>query len=381
MRSTGIRVLAALAFLLLATGAAQEGSSRERIRALMEVTGTTQSVRAIPAMAGQQAAAFGSDELGQAFQDAFVSSFAPEPILDGIEQELASHYDPAHAAALLAWYESPLGERLRASLESLNTAAGQAALAAYAEGLQTDPPSRERVALAAEIDAATQASTMNTELVIAMSRNMAIAVAGAIAPDDPASGGITDDEIDAMRQQFAPLMRAQMIVTLLFAVRNFTDAETVSYLEVSRSAPSQWFNDHSFTGLLDGVTNSSRRFGETLARTFAAMVDKEDMERLKSEARAYGAGREDRECVGESLRRDASCSGFGCRVQNASFLRACLDASTKRTDVCAGAPELDETIFWRLQQCDSLGRDDPFCRSLMSSLQRYCVESRETVGA
>jgi hypothetical protein len=55
----------------------------------------------------------------------------------------------------------------------------------------------------------------------------------------------------------------------------------------------------------------------------------------------------------------------------------------ERTDVCSGVPpleDLQQTVLWRLQQCASLGREDAFCRTLMGSLQRHCVESKDSVG-
>lgn len=383
MESIGLRFLLVAAVVLpAALEAAQDAGSQ--VKELLEVTGLAESVRSMPAMAGQQGASIGGDdELGKSFQQGFVSSFAPEPILARTESELVAHYDAAHAASILTWYASPLGQRVRAASEAVNTVAGQAELGAYAEGLQADPPTQQRVGLVAQLDAASDSTGQLTEMVVQMSRSLTASMARVMAPDDPAAGGVADQELAAMRQQLGPLIRNQILVTLLFTLRNFTDEEVAAYLAFSGSAPYQWFNRHSFDGFLAGISAASVRFAESFAPTVTAAIDVEARDRLLAEARAYGEGREDRECLGESLKRDAACTGFGCHVQNAGFLGACLETSAKRSDVCAGAPPLEDlqrTILWRLQQCASIGREDPFCRSLMGSLQKHCAESRGTVG-
>ncbi len=387
MKSIGLHLLlvAALVFPAALVAAQDAATASSRVKELMEVTGLAESVRAMPAMAGQQGAAIGGDdELGKSFQKAFASSFAAEPILAKTESELVAHYDPAHAAAILAWYASPLGKRVRTASEAVNTVVGQSELAAYAEGLQADPPSQQRLTLVAELDAATESTAQLTELVIQMSRSLTAGMARVMAPDDPAASSVADDELESMRQQLGPMMRNQIFVTLLFTLRNFTDEDVAAYLAFSGSEPYQWFNRRSFAGFLAGISGASGRFAESFAPIVTAAIDVETRDRMQAEARAYGKGREDRECLGESLERDTACTGFECHVQNAGFLRACLEASSKRSDVCAGAPpneDLQRSVLWRLQQCESIGRRDSFCRSLLGSLQKHCEESRGSVGA
>ncbi len=383
MNSIGLRVL-----LLIGLGVPAELQAApdvgSQVEELLEVTGMAEALRSLPSMARQQGAAIGGkDELGNAFQEAFVSSFDAEPILERTESEIVAHYDTAHAASILAWYATPLGKRLRAASEAVNTVAGQAELRAYAEGLEAAPPPQQRIAMMAQLDTVTGSTGQLTEMVVQMSRSLTESIARAMAPEDPAGGGVAEKELDAIRQQIGPLMQNQVLVTLLFTLRNFTDEEVTQYLVFSNSASYQWFNRHSFDGLLAGLSAASGRFAELFAPKMAAAIDVEARDRLRAEARAYGEGREDRECLGESLRRDTTCDGFGCHVQNAAFLRACLEASAKRTDVCSGVPpleDLQQTVLWRLQQCASLGREDAFCRTLMGSLQRHCVEWKDSVG-
>ena len=126
MRRLMVGLLTGLA--LVVGGAAGEDPA-EQVRAVLETTGFTDSIQGFPAMARAQAAQGmgGDDALGRAFGDALAEALAPGAILAAVQERLVEHYAPAHARAILDWYAEPLGQRVRAATEALNTPAAETA--------------------------------------------------------------------------------------------------------------------------------------------------------------------------------------------------------------------------------------------------------------
>ncbi len=97
----------------------------------------------------------------------------------------------------------------------------------------------------------------------------------------------------------------------------------------------------------------------------------------KSEAATFAAGRSQRDCVAEGLRRVSACDGLMCRALAEIFVEACLGAAEPTSGLCDGVPKTGEimaSVKWRLAQCAQRAGDAKQCSNLMGAVQDYCEE-------
>ncbi len=80
-------------------------------------------------------------------------------------------------------------------------------------------------------------------------------------------------------------------------------------------------------------------------------------------------------CLDCSLERVDACRGLGCEIGTVVFLNACLAQARPAPEFCEGVPaqsEIFDSVTWRLDRCEAIGREGDSCENLFASVQGYC---------
>jgi hypothetical protein len=354
----------------------------EQIRTLLELSGLAARARGAPSTAWRQAiAAIGGDtgQASQHFARLFSEEFEPESILQDVVDQLVSSYDQSATGALLEWYRSPTGEKIGAATAGVHSPEGEAQLMAFARRVRSQPPTRQRQQLAEGLEQATETSQGLTLIAIAMNLSLTTAlnrVQGVtVHPDQTAA---------TIRRRLSGVTPAEARIYLLFLTRTFSMKEVEEYVAFSQSDPARWFRRAYRDGYQQGIADALSAF----EASFSAWMEQRDLpqsrEAAEAEGRLYGTGRQDHECLPQTLRRDGDCEDVVCEASTGAFLSECLDASQPTPGYCSRMPassDVRASLQWRLRVCGRFRRADRFCRALMSETQAHCEQRRQPTAA
>ena len=105
-------------------------------------------------------------------------------------------------------------------------------------------------------------------------------------------------------------------------------------------------------------------------------------EEVTAEAAAFAAGKEDVECVDESLQRALACGDIEvtCRARASVFLTQCANAAAATEGFCAGVPtpasfseEVAQTVAWSLAECQRRSHaDEQRCADHIKTVVKIC---------
>lgn len=100
----------------------------------------------------------------------------------------------------------------------------------------------------------------------------------------------------------------------------------------------------------------------------------------KADAALFATQHEQRDCVGESIRRADGCDGIVCETGCRIFLDQCLVAARPSPRLCAGVPsshEIIDSARWAIGACEGLGAvDEQRCGRVIRSLAEHCDRER-----
>jgi len=106
-----------------------------------------------------------------------------------------------------------------------------------------------------------------------------------------------------------------------------------------------------------------------------------------SKARLEGAkiGEQSTEqaCFDIAVDRVNDKAKFTQMIANGIFLGSCLEKSKISNGFCKDVPdekEFTKSIQWRMRRCKNLKLENNTCSALLSVVQRYCHETRATLG-
>jgi hypothetical protein len=110
---------------------------------------------------------------------------------------------------------------------------------------------------------------------------------------------------------------------------------------------------------------------------------KDDLQATKHEGEAFGASRQDQECVSESIARVDRCTPEGplaramCNARQGVFLDGCLDKAHATPALCEGAPKsynIMEIATWSVRSCEHSGHGgQQGCAQLMNRIHDLCM--------
>jgi hypothetical protein len=99
----------------------------------------------------------------------------------------------------------------------------------------------------------------------------------------------------------------------------------------------------------------------------------------------YRVGKQNNEqgCYDIAITRAKEKTQFTQMLANGIFLGSCLEQSKVSKGFCNDVPsdrEFAKSVQWRLKRCKELGLDNNTCSALLSVVQRYCHDTRGTLG-
>jgi hypothetical protein len=99
----------------------------------------------------------------------------------------------------------------------------------------------------------------------------------------------------------------------------------------------------------------------------------------------YVVGKQNNEqgCFDIAIARAKDKAKFTQMLANGIFLGSCLDQSKVSKGFCNNVPsdrEFTKSVQWRVKRCKDLKLDNNTCSALLSVVQRYCHDTRATLG-
>lgn len=254
---------------LSGTGAAQEepADSHAVTRQIVELSGIKTLLMQLPGMMQAQQSQLATDlspEFAAAVSDALVKGFEFDGLHHAVLGTFQDRFDADQASKALAWFKSPLAEKIRTlDLESMSPEA-QGPLTRFTRQLASNPPPSQRLILIKRILQVTDTANFLTELDIAIFRGVAT-VMDQLRPPTRRLGPTKIEEIaESMRRDSSSRLEQDLVASILFTYRTLSDEELQRYLRFLETAEGQWFDKAFGDGMLHAVEQASARATQEL---------------------------------------------------------------------------------------------------------------------
>jgi hypothetical protein len=264
------RLAAALALpaLLLAPQPAPARSDRAaELHQLLDAAGVSRHVQEWPelTLAARERASDALDADGRArLERGLAEAFAPEALLAGVAAGLAEGYDAARVEALLGWYDSPPGRRIRAAEDRATTPEALRELPVF---VSLPAPRRVPPATHRAVQRIARATGLRRSLLLvaqSVSRGVgagALALRCEEAEEDAAPAAPERRRV----ARLARLLPERASTTLLFAYRDVPIADLTGYAELLESDPGRWLFGALPAQLEGALAGAERSLRERLA--------------------------------------------------------------------------------------------------------------------
>ena len=158
--------------------------------------------------------------------------FAADALYARIKTELQRNLDSDPLEKALAWYDSPLGQRITGQeLAALVATGGAEAVA----DLEQNRPSSRRINLLERLDAAGGASETTVDITVAIVRSLTRAFQPGLPAVADLTAGQLDQQIAQARNRTLQDMRRACLVSMLLAYRGLSDDELDLYVRFVES--------------------------------------------------------------------------------------------------------------------------------------------------
>lgn len=237
----------------------------------MELDGINDCLSNFRALVKQQAEAQSaaqtdlSEEDRRSLASAMVQAVDPHRLQSTVAKALLENCDAASFGGVLEQLRGPLPQKMR-ELEA-NSSKPEAAseLQQYLASLKDHPPAPERIQILREFVAATKAADFFTDMLVAVSRSMALGFTG----KEPTAGELND-----VRSKASASAENQMLAVTLFTYRTATDDELRQYVSMYETQPFQAFSDATTKALLTGFSDETRHIAEEVKKVADQKVGK-----------------------------------------------------------------------------------------------------------
>jgi hypothetical protein len=195
--------------------------------------------------------------------------FAAEGLYAKIKVEFQKTHEPGRLEKALAWYDSPLGQRITGQeLAALVAAGGPEAVA----DLERNRPSSRRIDLIERLDSGGGASEMTVDVTVAIVRSLTVA----FQPGLPAVAGLSREQLDKQiakaRNRTLDDMRRVCLVSMLLAYRGLSDDELDEYVKFVESDAGRWYMSVMNSALLTAVGAAADATAAELATAVPQLV-------------------------------------------------------------------------------------------------------------
>jgi hypothetical protein len=195
--------------------------------------------------------------------------FAAEALYAKVKLEFQKNREPSRLEKALAWYDSPLGQRITGQeLAALVAAGGPEAVA----DLERNRPSSRRLDLIERLDSGGGASETTVDVTVAIVRSLTVA----FQPGLPAVAGLSREQLDKQiakaRNRTLEDMRRVCLVSMLLAYRGLSDDELDQYVTFVESDAGQWYMSVMNSALLAAVGAAADATAAELATAVPQLV-------------------------------------------------------------------------------------------------------------
>ncbi len=227
------------------------------------------------ASSARQAAA-GIDEgspTSKMLVDAMSEGFASERIYRVAEETFREKATGVRLGAALEWLRSPFARRM----ERAESSGTRDSLDSYIAGLESAPPSGDRVELLLRLDHASGTSDAAVEMQVAMMKALlqGMYLSGQAGPAGQAGPG-ADHAIEQAVEQARPKLRRKtrnrIQLSLHFMYRDVSDDELAQYLAYLESEDGEWLRRVLLKALFAAMEEGARRSGEVLAERLTELT-------------------------------------------------------------------------------------------------------------
>lgn len=212
------------------------------------------------------------DKFRSGWVKASKTAFRADRIIDAIAKSLEKLTDEERRG-VIAYYDTPAGKRIRALEEKASTAEAQAEIAAYAQKFMADAKNGERVKLYQQIDEATNASAVGTELGMRMAHITAIGMVNAAKGPVNVDTVLLEKQIELQRPQMAQQMKQTMLISSAYTYRELSVAEIKAYLKFLKTPATQKFTRI----VLKSLSNQLVAQGRTFATELGKLIKRKDV--------------------------------------------------------------------------------------------------------
>ena len=228
------------------------------IAEVIELMGLRRLTDEIASSAQQAAAAI--DEGSPASEmlvDAMSEGFASERIYRVAEETFREKANGTRLGAALEWLRSPFARRMGRAESS----AIEGSLESYIAGLESAPPSGDRVELLLRLDRASGTSDAAVTMQVALMK----ALFQGIYPSGGSAEHAIDQAVEQARPKIARKTRNRIQLSLHFMYRDVSDDELARYLAYLESENGEWLSRALLKSLFAAMEEGARRSGEVLA--------------------------------------------------------------------------------------------------------------------
>lgn len=269
------RLLLIVCMLMTATGVAARESSGDAVDELIDKSGVTQILEAMPLQVSNGLmAAIADDPEGtamladsvQALRESANTVFAPERLTPVIKQVLVKRITADQVKEIIDWLESPLGARLT-KLENVAASPDyQQQLEAYVATLRENRPASGRIELLRDLDRAARITESGIEVVLHMQLALVVAMVETLPEQQRPSVSELLQSLESERSSIEQMLKQVSLSSLLFTYRDVGDADLRRYIRFLDSQTGRVYQSSVMEGLDKALIQAVLRWGNDVGK-------------------------------------------------------------------------------------------------------------------
>jgi len=225
----------------------------QEVDQLMKITGLKQMIDTFPqeieAQINQQKMGNPNGALTEEESRLLFSHFSADTIYQSLKQHLSRTLDSREISTLLQVHDKPLMKRIVTAEVASSSIESQKEMAAFIAGLRHRPPSDQRMKMIQQLDRA----SMSTDSVIYIIEMMMLGMGELMMERNgelnTASKAQMEETITNTIRLIEGELRQQIIMSMHYIYRDFSDAEVMRYIEQLKSDENQHYTRAAIEGI------------------------------------------------------------------------------------------------------------------------------------
>ncbi len=192
-----------------------------------------------------------------------ISHFSPDAIYRNLKQHLNSQLDSEALTSLLEMHNDPLMKRIVAAEIAASSVESQKEMATFITELRHKPPSQQRIKIIQQLDHVSMSTESVLYLMEIMMLGMNEMMLGRKDNKNDANRAQIQAEIANTSRLIEDELRQQIIMSMHYIYRDFSDAEVMHYIEQLKRDESQHYTRSAIKGIgiviLDAFKHSANQ--------------------------------------------------------------------------------------------------------------------------